>query len=215
MGWLKQFNQLAESPSCPIGKKSPILTTLRLLQNSNRHTPLTGADELTSCPREAYSCLLLEINQAHATHRSRRAHLLPPGSLQLPPPHPMNQAPAAVRERFDSMFDRVTDELEQGIASAEERLHRMLKVHRIQERMLNDIGEMHAIVPPELVLRVQHFISLLMLITLKTFKQHENKYITDTGKCFHAVERCGNSKSSVRVQHAPLGLNPCKSCIQA
>ena len=142
----------------------------------------------------------------------------------------MNQAPAAVRERFDSMFDRVTDELEKGIASAEkgiasaekgiasaeERLHRMLIVHRIEQRLLTDaFAEMHARGSPEPVRRAQRIISLLMQITLKTFKQREEKYITDTGKCFHMVEGCGNSRSACLVDHAPLGLNPCKSCIQA
>ena len=127
----------------------------------------------------------------------------------------MNQAYAAVRIRFDSMIDRVTDELEQGIIRAEERLDYMLEVRRIQEVMLNDIGEMYATVPPELVLLVQHVITVLMLSRLKTLRQHEQKFITDNGKCFHAVERCGNSKSSVRVQHAPLGLKSCEKCIQA
>ena len=129
---------------------------------------------------------------------------------------PMDHAPAAVRQRFDSMFDRVTDELEQGIISAEEHLHHLWRVLRLEQRLFtNAFAEMHATGSPEPVRRAQRIISLLMQITLKTFKQREEKYITDTGKCFHMVEGCGNSRSARLVDHAPLGLNPCKSCIQA
>jgi hypothetical protein len=128
----------------------------------------------------------------------------------------MNEAPAAVRLRFNSMYERVTDELEQGIVGAEERLHHMWGVHRLGQRLLtNAFAEMHAIGSPEPVRRAQRNISLLMQDTLKKFKQHENKFITNTGICFHMVEHCGNCRSSVPVQHAPLGLNPCKRCIQA
>ena len=128
----------------------------------------------------------------------------------------MNQAPAAIRERFGWMFGRVADELENGIASAEERLHRILFVYRTEQRMLHHaLAEMAGGGSPEAVRRARRSITVLMLRTLETFEQHEHKYITNTGKCFHMVEGCGNSRSARLVDHAPLGLNPCGSCIQA
>jgi hypothetical protein len=122
---------------------------------------------------------------------------------------------ADVRLDFDAKFDQLADDLDEAwnaedaqlIARIQERIDRMVVVRMIVERMLDG-----ATGSPVLV---RCFVSLLMQDTLETFKQRENKYTTRTGKCFHTVEHCGNCRSSVPVQHAPLGLNPCKRCIQA
>ena len=122
---------------------------------------------------------------------------------------------ADVRLDFDAKFDQLADDLDEAwnaedaqlIARIQERIDRMVVVRMIVERMLDG-----ATGSPVLV---RCFVSLLMQDTLETFKQRENKYTTRTGKCFHMEEHCGNCRSSVPVQHAPLGLNPCKRCIQA
>ena len=41
-----------------------------------------------------------------------------------------------------------------------------------------------------------------------------NKYITDTGRCFHSRAQCKNSKTSRLVANASLRLLPCSHCVQ-
>jgi hypothetical protein len=111
----------------------------------------------------------------------------------LPTPPPRVAVRATLAEEFETALAELANEhVRLAVASAQERL---AAAEELMEPM----------------------VALLMIMQpmLDNIRLRANKFITDTGSCFHSGAECKNSKTLRLVANAPLRLRPCRHCIQA
>ena len=116
-----------------------------------------------------------------------------------------------------TLFDQGDEIIALDVADNQQRLA-AIEERTVFLRMIQGlIVRWHVILAPYHPAAAEELMDRMIAFLRRVFdgiRLRVNKYITDTGRCFHSRAQCKNSKTSRLVANASLRLLPCKTCVQ-